>query len=181
MTKLFQRRTWLNTTAVCSTPIRMSNKRASLSESPKGQKEARTQPERQPSQHDTETVVWRFSVLDEDGDWGWRSVAGKHWWKTIFPKMQGFETMTWAELMRASGGRKRGNNHHSVQVAKLTKQAKQRLDQILQEDTTELFSLRLDSTTRIYGIRDGRALKLLWFDPFHGTNSQAVYPVRKRK
>ena len=42
------------------------------------------------------------------------------------------------------------------------------------------FSLRLTATTRIYGIRDRRALKLLWYDPHHGTTARAVYPVRRR-
>ena len=87
--------------------------------------------------------------------------------------------MTWAEIMRATGGRTRGNNSHFVQAEKLTRQAKARLAEV-GEEREELFSLRLTATTRIYGIRDGRALKLLWYDPYHGTNAQAVYPVRNR-
>lgn len=88
--------------------------------------------------------------------------------------------MTWAEIMQASGGRVRGNNSHPVRVEKLTRQAKARLAEIRQEDVSELFSLRLTAITRIYGVRDGRALKLLWYDPYHGMNAQAVYPVRSR-
>ena len=49
------------------------------------------------------------------------------------------------------------------------------------EDVTELFSLRLDATKRVYGIRDRQVLKLLWFDPYHGDNSKAVYPVRQSR
>ena len=85
--------------------------------------------------------------------------------------------MTWAEIMRTAGGRTRGTNHHFVEVEKLTRQAKERLTEIRQDNVSELFSLRLDATKRIYGIRDRRALKLLWYAPHHGTNAQAVYPV----
>ncbi len=82
--------------------------------------------------------------------------------------------------MRAAGGRAKGSNSHLVKVKSLTAQAKARLAKIGQDDVSELFSLRLDARVRIYGIRDRRALKLLWHDPHHGTNTQAVYPVRER-
>lgn len=147
---------------------------------PPGGKEARTSLGRDPSSNDRETIVWRFSIVDLGGTWGWRSVAARVWWNDILPKLQNFESMTWAEIMQATGGRTQGNNSHFVQVERLTRQAKARLAAIRQEDVSELFSLRLTGTTRIYGIRDGRALKLLWYDPFHGTNAQAVYPVRNR-
>ena len=82
--------------------------------------------------------------------------------------------MTWAELMSASGGRRSGNNHHSIMVEDITRQAQQRLEQLGQHDIDEIFSLRLTNTERVYGIRDGRALKLLWYDVYHGNNRQAV-------
>lgn len=133
-----------------------------------------------PAPHDGETVVWSFAAADLDGDWGWRATAARDWWEGILPKLQHFESMTWSELLRASGGRSRGNNHHAVKVENLTAQAKKRLREIDADDAEELFSLRLAATTRIYGFRDGRALRLLWYDPWHGDNARAVYPVRAR-
>ena len=124
--------------------------------------------------------MWAFSIVDQDGPWGWRNAAALAWWGETLPKLQDFESMTWSEIMQAAGGRARGNNSHFVQVEKLTKQAKQRLAEISQDDVSELFSLRLSATTRIYGIRDRRALKLVWYDRHHGTNTQAVYPVQNR-
>ncbi len=82
--------------------------------------------------------------------------------------------------MQAAGGRRKGNNSHPVKIRELTVQAKERLGRIRQDDVSELFSLRLEATARIYGIRDRRALKLLWYDRYHGTNTKAVYPVRLR-
>ena len=98
----------------------------------------------------------------------------------ILPKLRDFESMTWAEIMRAAGGRARGSNSHFVEVRNLTGHAKQRLAEIGQDDVSELFSLRLSATVRIYGIRDRRALKLLWYDPHHGANARAGYPVCQR-
>lgn len=130
-----------------------------------------------PSSLDHETVVWRFSIVDLDGSWGWRTAAARRWWANILPKLQNFESMTWAELFSAAGGRRAGNNHHPVKVEKLTKQAKIRLHEIRQDDVSDIFSLRLSGTERIYGIRDGRALKLIWYDEHHGDNARAVYPT----
>ena len=101
-------------------------------------------------------------------------------WTEILPKLCHFESMTWAEIMRAAGGRASGNNSHFVEVRNLTRPAKARLAEIGQDDVSELFSLRLSANERIYGIRDRRALKLLWYDPHHGTNARAVCPVRQR-
>lgn len=133
-----------------------------------------------PGRHDQETITWRFSIVDQEGLWGWRTMGGNTWWRDVLPKLQNFETMTWAEIQAASGGRSRGNNSHPVGVAGLTEQAKSRLSDLGQDDVAELFSLRLSGTQRIYGIRDRRALKLLWYDPHHGDNNKAVFPVRRR-
>ena len=144
---------------------------------PEGGKQVRTPGD--PQSYDKETIAWCFGAVDVDGDWGWRRM-GKRWWQDVLPKLQDFETMTWAEIQQAAGGRRRGNNSHPVEVGKLTRQAKERLAELEQEDVSELFSLRLSATQRIYGIRDRRALKLLWYDPHHGNNARAVYPTRRR-
>ena len=159
---------------------RRPRKRATARALPPGGKESRTSPGRDPSSHERETIVWRFSIVDQEGTWGRRSIPPGVRWDEVLPKLQHFESMTWAEIMRAAGGRARGTNSHFVEVENLSRQAKTRLAEIGQDDVLELFSLRLDSTTRIYGVRDRRALKLLWYDPHHGTPSRAVCPVRTR-
>ena len=108
--------------------------------------------------------MWAFGIVDTDGPWGWRAEAGRGWWSTILPNLQDFESMTWEEIMRADGGGKKGNHHHHhfVSVEKLTRQAKTRLMMVGQDDVSELFSHPLAATARICGIRDRRALKLLW-------------------
>ena len=95
-------------------------------------------------------------------------------------KLQNFESMTWEEIMKATGGRDKGTNSHFVEVGKLTNNAKKRLAEIEQDDVSQLFSLRLDNKKRIYGIHDRRALKLLWYDSYHGNNNKAVYPLKDK-
>ena len=146
---------------------------------PLGGKEVRYT-EGTPDRFENETIPWRFSVVDLEGPWGWRTKAARDWWRYILPKLRLLESMTWAAIQVASGGRRRGTNSHDVKVADLSKRARDRLKEIGQEDIADLFSLRLTGTKRIYGIRDGRALKFLWYDPDHGDNSNAVYRVRPR-
>ncbi len=83
---------------------------------PPERKQPRTAPRGDPAVHDRETVVWAFSIVDQSGDWGWRTAAAPVWWSEILPKLQDFESMTWAEIMQAAGGRARGNNSHFVRV-----------------------------------------------------------------
>ena len=159
---------------------RRPRKRPKAKALPPDRKYPRTAPGADPVLHDRETIVWAFGIVDLEGPWGWCTVAGRVWWSEILPKLQDFESMTWEEIMRAAGGRARGNNSHLVSVGNLTRQAKDRLTEIRQDDVSDLFALRLTATTRIYGIRDRRALKLLWYDPHPGSNTRAVYPVRSR-
>ncbi len=116
-----------------------------------------------------ETPAWQLHLLDKDGDWGWKSVGRERWEKEILPKLSQHETMTWDEILRASGGKGkgRGNNSHSIQVNNIIKSAQKRLMEIQQDDVDVLFSLRLRGKFRIWGIRDGRVLKVIWFDFEH--------------
>lgn len=82
--------------------------------------------------------------------------------------------MTWGELLKATGGRTSGNNHHSISVDQLSQKAIGRLTELKLEDIDELFSLRLTGKIRLWGIKDGRVLKLLWYDEDH-----SVYPVNR--
>lgn len=60
----------------------------------------------------------------------------------------------------------------------MTKQARDRLIELHLEEYDTLYSFRLTGQLRVYGIRDSRAFEALWFDPWHGDNSRAVYPTK---
>jgi len=86
--------------------------------------------------------------------------------------------MSWSELKQAAGGRSSGTNNHSLPVDEFVKKAKKRLEELKLDDHDELFSLRLNNTLRLYGIRDGRVLRFVWHDPHHGTDNGA-YPTKR--
>lgn len=93
--------------------------------------------------------------MDNDGPWGWTSAR---FWSRIYPKLAGFETMTWGDI-------KNGGSHH-ISIENIIKPARDRLEE-LRMNIDEVFSLRLSGRERIFGLRAGRLLKLLWWDPDH--------------
>ena len=109
---------------------------------------------------DSQTPVWRVGFMDLDGPWSWKCVEPGMWWDTIFLRLRAFESMNWSEIIRNTGS-------HNVQVNKLIYEARKRLEDINQDDIDALFSLRLSNKQRIWGIRNNRTLRLLWWDPKH--------------
>jgi hypothetical protein len=112
--------------------------------------------------------VWRFSSFDWDGPWGVEACNKARWREHIEQHLASFETMTWAEILRASGGRGegQGNNHHHLSREKFTGAAQSRLD-TLRIFAEELFSLRFSNCCRLYGVRENNCFRIVWFDPYH--------------
>jgi hypothetical protein len=110
--------------------------------------------------------VWRFSLLDWDGPWGWRDVEANKW-QEILQKLGHFETRTWADI-------KSDGNAVDIQNSP-NPEASKRLTEIHLDDIEELFSLRLSGKERIWGILDNHIFKLLWWDPNH-----EVWPSTKK-
>lgn len=119
--------------------------------------------------------VWQLGRIDDEGKWGWKNIGKERWADKVLPKLKNLESMTWAEIEKAAGGRRSGNNSHPVQVSELSKKARERLNDLYMDDLDELFSLRLQGEHRIYGKRIGNTLQIIWFDFNH-----EVYKVSKR-
>ncbi len=128
------------------------------------------------SSYEWESPVWQVGAIDSDGEWGWQRIGRIRWESEILPKLRNFETMTWSEIERQSGGKTRGTNHHPIPVSDLIPEAQRRLQELQLDDIDELFSLRLTGKARIFGIRRGRAMKILWFDFDH-----RICPSKKRR
>lgn len=88
--------------------------------------------------------------------------------KAIWERMSSFEGLTVSQL-RTQG------SHHSVPVSRLSKEAKQRLEQLQLDDLSELWSFRVTSAKRFWCIKHENVYALLWWDPSH-----EVYPVTMR-
>lgn len=124
------------------------------------------------------TPVWRFRDFDWDGPWGHDCCVSHiaNLRSHIENHLASFETMTWEEIMRATGGRgaNGGNNSHPISREKFKKAVQDRLsDKKIFAD--ELFSLRLDAGTRIYGVREINCLRVIFFDPHHKDHNKCAY------
>lgn len=131
-----------------------------------------------PQSYLTQTPVWRFSDFDWDGPWGEPTCTARigHIRGHIEQHLASFETMAWADILKASGGKAqgKGTNSHEISRDKFKGEAKKRLEakKILAE---RIMSLRLDAGTRVYGVREGNCLRILWFDPDHKDKNKCAY------
>lgn len=94
----------------------------------------------------------------------------------IYPKLKNFESNTWDEIRQQthkSKGKMKSNNH-PVKVGNLCETARKRLEELKLDDNDELYSLRLEGTIRIYGIRKENYLDIIWVDLNH-----EIYPVNR--
>ena len=70
--------------------------------------------------------------------------------------------MTWDEIFV-----KTKKHHHPVEVSKLLKEAQNRLLELEKDDWSELYSIKIGGTLRIWGMKDGQYFQVLWWDPKH--------------
>jgi len=114
-----------------------------------------------PRSSNDENPSWRFTKLELVDPFGWHTIntALLH---SIREKLQDFESMTWNQILVV--GKK---FHHSIKVCDVAKDARERLKYLRLDDIEELVSLRISGSKRIWGIRQGGVLLLLWWDPDH--------------
>lgn len=108
---------------------------------------------------------WLFSQCDFGLD-KWSITNCEDLQKDFFGKLASFESMTWKEIFSAAGARRKGNNNHPIPVDELVIEAQERL-RILKLNPDELISLRVGGPKRIYGIRYGSDLQILWYTDNH--------------
>ena len=115
-----------------------------------------------------ERPSWRVSLLDMDGPFG-RPVERADPTE-ILDFLSTIEKLTWDDILK----NRRSGGHHHVEVRRICSAARKRLNQLNLEPDT-LISLRVTATKRIWGVREGSVLHLLWWDPWH-----EVYPATQR-
>ncbi len=120
-----------------------------------------------PENSNGQTPVWSITIFDVDGPWG-RELCDRDGaiWNEIFPKLRAYESMTWSQI---TTNKKRD---HSVSVGGISKAARDRLIELNLDDIESLFRFRLTGKIRVWGIREGRIFRLLWWDPEH-----EIWPV----
>lgn len=127
------------------------------------------------SNFDQMRPVWSFAIADKEGvESLYSDRSCREWCSTILAKLRDFESMTWADIKRQTNRAGKTRNHY-VATRNLTRSARERLEKLKQDDVERLFSLRLSSRIRIYGIVDGHILKIIWYDPEH-----RLYPSKPK-
>src|SRR5205085_189688 len=127
-----------------------------------------------------QTPAWQFRTIDESHpDWGWKNLLPTDW-RNVLGHLRAFEGMTWNDIQGAAGGRSAGTNHHSLAITELVSRAQKRLTELGHDDVDEVFSLRLNNTVRIYGIKEERTLRIVWRDAHHGTK-RGCCPTKSTK
>ena len=113
------------------------------------------------------TPTWSFSLCDITGPFGWDTAQDDELLQVI-AFLGNIETSKLSEIF---GQRHRGN--HQPRPEQLSPTAQDRLKE-LKLEPERLASLRLNQARRIWAIRDGSILSLLWWDPHH-----LVWPQRR--
>lgn len=93
---------------------------------------------------------------------------------TIIDKLKHYEGMTWGEIIKATGGKKYGNNNHFENVSDLMPEAQSRWRDLKLEEFDRIFSLRLTGEHRLYGILLDGVYNIVWFDHSHN-----IYKFKK--
>lgn len=118
--------------------------------------------------------AWSFRKVDKEGSWAWteeRLQKDGIFWKTIFPRLESLESLTWNQIEAAGS--------HFIDYGSLNKVAQVRLDE-LKISVDSVFSLRISGERRIYGLRPEGVLYILWYDNNHGDNDTCVCRSKKK-
>ncbi len=110
-------------------------------------------------------ACWAFSRMDCGGDFGWNQATVEDL-QVIRDVLCNFETMTWSAIFLDAK-----KQNHSCDVASLSSKARTRLLEIGMDDQDKLWSIRLSSKKRLWGILDRGIFYIVWWDPNH-----QVYP-----
>ena len=104
--------------------------------------------------------LWRVSRLEVVEPYGFQAITSDGL-RSLHAGLASREVNTWEQLLVQNQ-----KHNHAIEVGKLCAKARKRLKE-LNIDEESLMSMRLGSTRRLWGIRDGQVFHLLFWDPKH--------------
>ena len=124
--------------------------------------------EEKPESFLTKNPVWAFSFMDRDHP-RWSFSDDDKLYSKILCKLASYEGMTWQAISSTKGSKKdgHGSESHFISIDGIIREAQKRLEELHQSDVGELFSLRLNSTERLWGILTDGTFRVLWYDRNH--------------
>ena len=123
-----------------------------------------------PDTFNSASPSWCFRLCDR----GYWTFTADDFMNEILPKLKDWEAQTWNEILV-----KANKQNHSIDVEKLNKAARNRLD-MMQLEAEAIVSLRLQGAHRLYGYRIGSVFYVLWYDKDHGDNDTCVCRSHKK-
>jgi hypothetical protein len=108
-------------------------------------------------------LSWRFGHSDKGGPYSWL-VLGAPEIHALMLRLPEFEFMTWDQLQAAGC--------HQISSSELCDEAKTRLRELEYDDIDELMAYRITGAKRMWCMKDGSLMRVLWWDPDH-----QVYPT----
>jgi hypothetical protein len=110
--------------------------------------------------------AWRVSLLEMHTPFGWKEIDLDSA-SQVRDRLASYESMKWKEIVP-------GYRSHFIKIADLSKEAREHLVSIEQDDIDSVLSLGIDQMSRVVGILEHNVMKVLWWDPEH-----QVCPVAK--
>ena len=104
---------------------------------------------------------WRVSRMELADPYGWQKLTIEEARRVII-RLGHFESMTWNEILVGAN-----KQNHSVSIDGLSKEARNRLEELQLDDLDELLSLRISGEERVWGILQEGVVLVLWWDPEH--------------
>lgn len=109
---------------------------------------------------------WRFGRFDADcEEWGMSALTNNI--STVLDCLKSYENCTWQQIKTMTHDKSGKTKNHPVDLDKLTKQARKRLNQIYNDDIENVCSLRHNNLFRVIGILQANIMYILWIDSKH--------------
>lgn len=130
-----------------------------------------------PIYYDNLHPVWSFKRMSREKKWVFnndivRTSDNCIDSQCVLAKLASFETMTWGEIKRQTHDKANKSSNHFVDLENLCPDAQKRLREL--NINENLFSLRINNKTRIYGVLESHVFEILWYDTNH-----EIYPIKK--
>ena len=114
------------------------------------------------SSYATQTPLWSFHLLDDSYHKWQIKDAGE-----VLRALKAYEGMTWNDISSSSGGKRTGSNSHFVEIGRLIKEARDRMTYLHLDTEDMIYSLRIGSKKRLYGLLRSRVFEIIWYDENH--------------
>lgn len=108
--------------------------------------------------NDTLRPEFKTEKMDMQGKWGWSKFAIDNI-KEFLGKLFESQKLSWQEL--------RQNGSHLISVNQIVSEASKRLQVLELDDWEELYSIRLNGKSRLWGLKESNIFWILWWDPNH--------------